>query len=185
MYNVSEALNSIIPAEFLKFFSKIKDIKVKFNNDKDDNTYRIVKFTAMGATYISVTNRFELSTYEVIMLYAYRWQIELCFRFVKRTLASIHLMSHSPEGIQIQFYLYMIAYLLILAFKQECHKISDEYEVYDDSETDEKPNVSVNIKPVRTYVRGLVTLLGEGLKKILENRSSLAKSSTKFFIKKI
>jgi len=165
LYNVSDALNIDIPDEFFKFFSKIKDIKVKFINDKDHCTYRIVKFTAMGEIYVLVTNRFDLTTYQVIMLYAYRWQIELCFRFVKRTLTAIHLMTHSPEGIQIQFYLYMIAYLLILAFKQECHKISDEHEANDDSETDEKTNNSVNKKTVRPYVRGLVSLLGEGLKK--------------------
>ena len=165
LHNEIETLKTVIPDEFFKFFSKIKDIKVKFTNDKDDNTYRIVKFTAMGEIYVLVTNRFDLTTYEVIMLYAYRWQIELFFRFIKRTLKAIHLMTHSPDGIQIQFYLYMIAYLLLLAFKQECHKISDEHVVNDDSETDEKPDNAVNKKPVRPYVRGLVTLLGEGLKK--------------------
>ncbi len=119
----------------------------------------------MGQIYVLVTNRFDLTAYQIIMLYAYRWQIELCFRFIKRTLTAIHLMSHSPDGIQIQFYLYMIAYLLILAFKQECHKISDKYEVNDESETDETPDTGVTKKPVRPYVRGLVTLLGECLKK--------------------
>jgi len=164
-YNETETLKTLIPDEFIKFFSKIKDIKVKFENDDDHNTYRIVKFTAMGETYVLVTNRFDLTTYEVIMLYAYRWQIELCFRFVKRTLTSIHLMSHSPDGIQIQFYLYMIAYLLLMAFKQECHKISDKHEIPEDSEPDAKPANFVNKKPVRPYVKGLVTLLGQGLKK--------------------
>jgi len=159
LYDVTETLKTVIPDEFIKFFSQIKDIRVKFQNDKDDRTYRIVKFTAMGEIYVLVTNRFDLTAYQIIMLYAYRWQIELCFRFIKRTLTAIHLMTHSPEGIQIQFYLYMIAYLLILAFKQECHKISDEYEV------NETPDTGIAKKPVRPYVRGLVTLLGEGLKK--------------------
>ncbi len=165
LYNEIERLKTEIPSEFLNFFSKIIDIKVRFQNDKDNKTYRIVKFTAMGEIYVLVTNRFDLTAYEVIMLYAYRWQIELCFRFIKRTLTSIHLMSHSPEGIQIQFYLYMTAYLLISAFKQECHKISDEHKSRDDSESVEKPDNRMNKRPVRPYVRGLVTLLGEGLKK--------------------
>ena len=163
LYDVTETLKTVIPDEFIQFFSKIKDIKVIFQNDKHNDTYRIVKFTAMGEIYALVTNRFDLTAYEVIMLYAYRWQIELCFRFIKRTLTSIHLMSHSPDGIQIQFYLYMTAYLLISAFKQECHKISDEYEVNDEPETNEAPNTGSYKKPVRPYVRGLVTLLGEGL----------------------
>lgn len=84
-----------------------------------ENLYRIVEFTAMGESYILITNRFELSTYEIIMLYAYRWQVELYFRFIKRTLKGIHLMSYDPRGVQIQFYLYMIAYILLLSFKQE------------------------------------------------------------------
>jgi len=58
----------------------------------------------MGEIYVLITNRSDLSAYEVIMLYAYRWQIELCFRFMKSALTAIHLMTHSPEGIQIQFY---------------------------------------------------------------------------------
>ena len=165
LHDETEALKTNIPDKFINFFSKIRDIKIKFQNDKDDNTYRIVKFTAMGEIYVLITNRFDLTTYEVIMLYAYRQQIELCFRFIKRTLKAIHLMTHSPDGIQIQFYLYMTAYLLILAFKQECHKISDKHEDRDDSKTDEKPDNSTNKKPVRPYVRGLVTLLGEGLRK--------------------
>ena len=164
LYDVTVTLKTLVFDEFIKYFSKIKDIKVRFQNDKDNHTYRIVRFTAMGEVYVLVTNRFDLTTYEVIMLYAYRWQIELCFRFIKRTLTSIHLMSHSPDGVQIQFYLYMIAYLLILAFKQECHKISDEHESRDVSDVDEKPDAFVNKKPVRPYVRGLVTLLGVGLK---------------------
>ena len=165
LYNILEELNINIPCKFVKFFTKIEDIKIKFLNDKDEYTYRIVKFTAMGELYVLITNRFDLTTYEVIMLYAYRWQIELCFRFLKRTMTALHLMSHSPEGINIQFYLYMIAYLLILFFKQECHKISDEQETNEESEAIEKTEKAANKTNVRPYVRGLVTLLGENLQK--------------------
>lgn len=165
LYNILEELNINIPCKFVKFFTKIEDIKIKFLNDKDEYAYRIVKFTAMGELYVLITNRFDLTTYEVIMLYAYRWQIELCFRFLKRTMTALHLMSHSPEGINIQFYLYMIAYLLILFFKQECHKISDEQETNEESEAIEKTEKAANKTNVRPYVRGLVTLLGENLQK--------------------
>ena len=164
-YSILEKLNINIPDQFIKFFTKIQDVKVKFLNDKDNYTFRIVAFTALGEIYVLITNRFDLTTYEVIMLYAYRWQIELCFRFLKRTMTALHLMSHSPEGIKIQFYLYMIAYLLLLSFKQECHKISDEHEVNEESKAVEKPNTVTNKANVRPYVQGLVTFLGEGLGK--------------------
>lgn len=171
-YVVHEELVVDIPAKFLGFITKIKDIEVTFNNDKDNYAYRIVKFVALGEQYVLVTNRFGLTTYQIIMLYAYRWQIELFFRFIKRTLKGIHLLSHDPKGIQIQFYLYMIAHLLLLAFKQECEQINNEHKmntkceitytinnIKDDSQNDVKTNAG------RVYVRGLVSMLGEGLKK--------------------
>ena len=119
---------------------------------------RIVEFTSMGKSYILITNRLDLSTYEIIMLYAYRWQVELYFRFIKRTLG-IHLISYDPCGVQIQFYLYMIAYLLLLSFKQECEiqqtpgseniSVEEEYQATC-SNSDNNPQAG------RFYVRGLV-----------------------------
>ena len=169
-YLVHEELVCDIPDRFLSFFSKIKDIKVKFDNDKDNNIYRIVKFVALGEQYVLITNRFDLTTYQVIMLYAYRWQIELFFRFIKRTLKGIHLFSHDPKGIQVQFYLYMIAHLLLLAFKQECEQISDEHKADSKCEkTYTMDNIQNNsdhglkTNTGRIYVRGLVSMLGEGL----------------------
>ena len=173
-YVVQEQLVVNVPDNFLIFISKIKDMKVVFDNDKDDNVYRLVKFVALAESYVLITNRFDLTTYQIIMLYAYRWQIELFFRFIKRTMKCIHLMNHDPKGIQIQFYLYMIAHLLLLAFKQECEQISDERAVIAESEkmnTDTIINIQNDSYGVnksntgRSYVRGLVSLLGEGLQK--------------------
>ena len=52
------------------------------------------------------------------MLYAYRWQIELFFRVLKRTFNALPLWTHNERGIQCQFYLYLITYLLLIHFKQ-------------------------------------------------------------------
>jgi len=171
-YLVKEQLVVDIPDKFLHFISKIQDIKITFDNDKNKYIYRIVKFVALGEQYVLITNRFELTTYQIIMLYAYRWQIELFFRFIKRTLKCIHLLSHDANGIQVQFYLFMIAHLLLLAFKQECEQISDEHKldvncktanttanIQNDSQNGVKTNTG------RIYVRGLVSMLGEGLQK--------------------
>ncbi len=94
--------------------SDISDAKIVFNNDKNEMIYRIINFTALSESYCLITNRFDLTTYQVIMLYAYRWQVELCFRFLKRTFKGIHLLTQDENGIQIQFYLYMIGYLILL-----------------------------------------------------------------------
>jgi len=192
-YLVQEQLVVNIPNQFLHFISNIVDIKVTFNNDKDKNVYRIVKFVAMGEKYVLITNRFGLTTYQVIMLYAYRWQIELFFRFIKRTLKGIHLLSHDPNGIQVQFYLYMIAHLLLLAFKQECEKISDEHKLCEvANKIGDIQSVSPNgikTNTGRIYVRGLVSMLGEGLQKYwkigLHWLTVLKKSLLKIFDVKI
>jgi len=171
-YLVQEQLVVNIPNQFSHFIRNIIDIKVTFSNDKDKNVYRIVKFVALGEKYVLITNRFELTTYQVIMLYAYRWQIELFFRFIKRTLKGIHLLSHDPNGVQVQFYLYMIAHLLLLAFKQECEQISDEHKLAANCEIAHTIEDIQSVSPSslktgtgRIYVRGLVSMLGEGLHK--------------------
>ncbi len=170
-YIVKEQLDVIMPNEFLKFFSDLSDKKVFFINDDDALIYRIVKFTAMGESYALITNRLDLTTYEVIMLYAYRWQVELCFRFLKRTLCGIHLWSHDENGVQVQFYVYMIAYLLLLSFKQECELLNDTHKaekvdikIENDEDQSDKINIS-NANTQRPYVCGLVSLLGRKLKK--------------------
>ncbi len=167
-YSVHEILSVSVPDTFLKFFGNIHDFKMIFSNDKNRIIYRIVKFSAGGETYILITDRTDLTTYEVIMLYAYRWQVELFFRFLKRTLNGIHLMTHDPKGIQIQFYIHMISYLLLLAFRQECHTAAgskpDEIRTgeYENDGLPEKPQ---NKESERPYVCGLVSFIGEKLKR--------------------
>ncbi|MCD6272869.1 MAG: transposase [Deltaproteobacteria bacterium] len=101
------------------------------------------------------------------MLYAYRWQVELYFHFIKKTLKGIHLLCYNPRGIQIQFYLYMIAYLLLLSFKQECEisQTPDSENIVEEEHQATCLNSDNNPQSGRFYVRGLVSLLGGKLKK--------------------
>ena len=163
-----EAFEIQMPECFLKFFDGIEDMAVVFKNDPNQILYRVVKFTSLGESYVLATNRFDLSAYQIIMLYAYRWQIELYFRFLKRTLKGIHLWCREPQGIEIQFYVYMIAHLLTLHFKQECHPPTDSG-TKALSEKEGAPSFDPasieNPEDGRSYVCGLVSLLGEKLKK--------------------
>jgi hypothetical protein len=123
---VVEDYETKIPAQFLDFLSNVLDRKVLFTNDKSGNEYRVISFTVGPEYYALVTNRFDLTTYQVIMLYAYRWQVELMFRTLKRTMNGLHLMAHHPNGIAIQFYVSMIAYLLQIHLKQKAHDLSSD-----------------------------------------------------------
>jgi hypothetical protein len=60
-----------------------------------------------------VTNLLDVPAEILALLYQYRWQIELFFRFFKCTLGCGHLLSHHKNGIQIQAYCALLACLLL------------------------------------------------------------------------
>ena len=87
-------------------------------------------FVFEGTVYRLLTNRWDLSTFEVMLLYSYRWQVELFFRYFKRTLNGLHLLSTSRSGVTIEFYALLITILLQLHLKQRC---VSAYEVISES----------------------------------------------------
>ena len=111
---VSLTLTGLIPT----CFSQVKDDLVRFINDKEQKVYRIVRFKVLNSYFILCTNRLELTTIQVIMLYAYRWQIELIFKFLKRALNGLHLFAQGEKTSQINFYVLLITALLQLRLKQ-------------------------------------------------------------------
>jgi len=60
-----------------------------------------------------VTDRTDLSAETVALLYRYRWQIELFFRWLKCVLGFGHLIFESRRGLEIMVYCALIATLLI------------------------------------------------------------------------
>lgn len=68
-----------------------------------------------GATQdlVIVTNLLEVPAEVIVLLYRFRWLIELFFRWLKCVLSCRHLISQSENGIQIQMYCALIACLLI------------------------------------------------------------------------
>jgi hypothetical protein len=167
LYNIYETLPVEIPEPWRKFFTGVEDRKFHFTNDPHHHDYRLVSFVAMGEYFSLITNRFDLRTSEIIMLYAYRWQVELIFRFLKRTMHGLHLMCHHPSGIEIQFTLYMISYLLLLHFKQKCAPVEAEkmYEVEpvknEQNNGMESESRKETPSPSMFDVCGLVSLLGD------------------------
>ena len=104
-------------------FVNVTDSIGKFKNDPNKNVMRLIRFQVWDSCFIIATNRFDVSTLNIIILYAYRWQIELFFKYIKITLNGIHLLNNSENGIEIQFYIVMILAVLQLHFKQTCQKM--------------------------------------------------------------
>lgn len=115
-----EALSVKLPSEVAHIFTGVSDKMVRLTNATGTPIYRLVTFKVGKVDYLILTSRVDLSTFEIILLYAYRWQVELAFRFLKRTLNGLHLITTTQEGINIQFYVLLTAALLQLRLKQEC-----------------------------------------------------------------
>ena len=119
VYEVSESLIVTLPLTVQHLFSNVTDEKVQCTNDKSQNIYRLVRFQIGSELYCLLTNRFDLTTFQIICIYAYRWQIELLFRFLKRTMNGIHLIKNDHRGVTIQFYALLITAILLLHLKQD------------------------------------------------------------------
>jgi hypothetical protein len=119
-YICIERLPVILPDTVNHLFTHVTDRRVRLSNAESHPIYRLVAFCVGKERYLILTNRLDLTTFQVILLYAYRWQVELIFRFLKRSLHGLHLLSHSPAGVTIQFYALLITALLQLHLKQRC-----------------------------------------------------------------
>jgi hypothetical protein len=60
-----------------------------------------------------VTNLLDVPADVIALIFAYRWAIEIFFRFFKHMLGCRHLLSHKQNGIEIQTYSAIIACMLI------------------------------------------------------------------------
>lgn len=120
VYKRVEKLPVDLPVCVQHLFRHVTDQRVHLKNAKGRPIYRLVKFWVGKEQYLILTNRLDLTTFQVILLYAYRWQVELVFRFLKRSLNGLHLLSQSENGVTIHFYALLIAALLELRLKQQC-----------------------------------------------------------------
>ena len=62
---------------------------------------------------VLVTSLLDVPAEVIVLLYRFRWLIELFFRWLKCVLSCRHLLSESANGIEIQMYCALIACLLI------------------------------------------------------------------------
>ena len=117
-FKVGKPLN--VTGEIPACLNQVSDQLIRFDNDPNQIIYRLVVFKVLDSEFRICTNRLDLTTLEIIMLYAYRWQIELLFKFIKRVINGIHLFNHSQNGVNIQFCLLMSMSVLYLNLRQFC-----------------------------------------------------------------
>jgi hypothetical protein len=142
---IYEAVEKLVieATQLPRCFREVTDEIVIFTGDEQQNRLRLITFKVAGSYFRLVTNRFDLTTLNIIILYAYRWQIELFFKFMKRTLKGIHLLNHSQNGVEIQFYALMITAVLMMKLKQDCQEL-EEKEATEENELEKREKKSLS-----------------------------------------
>lgn len=80
---------------------------------------RVVEIHAAGKEFVLITSREDLPAEMVGLIYRYRWQIELFFKWFKMILGCRHWLAESSRGVAIQLYGALIATLLLMLLTKE------------------------------------------------------------------
>lgn len=73
---------------------------------------RVVRVEVDGKILLLATD-LDIEAELIALIYRYRWQIELFFKWLKSILGCRHLMAESPNGVAIQIYSALIAALML------------------------------------------------------------------------
>lgn len=85
---------------------------VKLGDNWQGEPIRVVKVEVDGKELLLATD-LEIEAELIALIYRYRWQIELFFKWLKSILGCRHLMAESADGVAIQIYSALIAALML------------------------------------------------------------------------
>jgi hypothetical protein len=92
----------------------VEDVRVRLGQNQDGPEGRLVRVEADGHVFLLFTNREDLTADLISLIYRYRWQIELFFKWIKCVLGCRHWLAESPEGVTIQVYCALIASVMLV-----------------------------------------------------------------------
>jgi hypothetical protein len=88
---------------------------VKLGDKWQGEPVRVVKVAVDGKELLLATD-LDIEAELIALIYRYRWQIELFFKWMKSILGNRRLMAESPAGVAIQTYSALIAALMLQLF---------------------------------------------------------------------
>ena len=98
---------------------------MKYIEEKQDKTLCLRKVSyidELGRLYEFITNNFEISTEEVVLIYKISWQIELLFKKLKQNFQLHYFYSETDNGINTQIWIMLNAQLLLMVLKAKTKK---------------------------------------------------------------
>ncbi len=91
----------------------VSDQWVNLGKQWDDEPIRVVRIRDYDTELLIATDRADLPAELISLIYRYRWQIELFFKWIKCILGCRHLLAESPHGVAIQLYCACIVALML------------------------------------------------------------------------
>ena len=97
----------------------LRDQTVRFTGKRNQTNYpasirRIVYYSPeLRRTFAYYTNNFNLEVKNIALLYKYRWQVELFFKWIKQHLRVKTFWGESENAVRIQIHVAIITYCLI------------------------------------------------------------------------
>lgn len=84
-----------------------------------EHAFRLIQTkNEKGHPFFFLSNMFDISAKDIILIYKKRWDIEVFFRFIKQELNFSHFISVNQNGIKILLYMTLILSMLILIYKK-------------------------------------------------------------------
>ena len=97
----------------------VSDRQERLGLGENGPVVRVVELHAAGKIFVLITTREDLPAEIVGLIYRYRWQIELFFKWFKMILGCRHWLAESARGVAIQLYGALIATLLLMLLTKE------------------------------------------------------------------
>jgi hypothetical protein len=92
------------------------------NKDSYNEPLRLIEYydKETGKRFRFVTNNFKMQTQDIADIYKRRWQIELFFKWLKGHFKVKKFLSTTENGVKIQIWCALIAYIILLLIQKEC-----------------------------------------------------------------
>lgn len=83
----------------------------------------------LNRTFIYLTNNFEISATQVALLYKYRWQVELFFKWIKQHLKIKSFWGTTESAVRIQIFTAISAYCMVAIIEHDLQLRKSTYDV--------------------------------------------------------
>ena len=103
----------------------LKDQSIRFTKKENKKKYpgtvrRIVYYAPeLHRSFVYYTNNFFLNAKDIALLYKYRWQVKLFFKWIKQHLQVKRFWGESENAVRIQIHIAIITYCLIAIIEHD------------------------------------------------------------------